>query len=98
MDDDFSDAVTEVFCSLYDEGLIYRGYRLVNWDVSLKTAISDLEIISEEENAKIWHITYKNKERSIVVATTRPETMFGDVAIAVNPNDKRYIDLIGRNL
>ena len=95
MDDDFSEAVTEVFCSLYDEGLIYRGYRLVNWDVSLKTAISDLEVLSEEENAKIWHITYKNKERSIVVATTRPETMFGDVAIAVNPNDKRYIDLIG---
>ena len=84
-----------MFCSLYYEGLIYRGYRLVNWDVSLKTAISDLEVLSEEENAKIWHITYKNKERSIVVATTRPETMFGDVAIAVNPNDKRYIDLIG---
>ena len=97
MDDDFSDAVTKVFCSLYEEGLIYRGYRLVNWDVSLKTAISDLEIISEEENAKIWHIAYKNKERSIVVATTRPETMFGDVAIAVNPNDKRYKNLIGSN-
>ena len=76
MDDDFSEAVTEVFCSLYDEGLIYRGYRLVNWDVSLKTAISDLEVLSEEENAKIWHITYKNKERSIVQKIAVDKTSF----------------------
>ena len=99
MDNDFSDAVTEIFCSLYEEGLIYRGYRLVNWDVSLQTAISDLEIISDEENSKIWHIAYKSKKtnKSIIVATTRPETMFGDVAIAVNPNDKKYKDLIGES-
>ena len=99
MDKDFSDAVTEIFCSLYEEGLIYRGYRLVNWDVSLQTAISDLEILSEEENSKIWHIAYKSKKtnKSIVVATTRPETMFGDVAIAVNPNDKKYKNLIGES-
>ena len=97
MDNDFSDAVTEIFCSLYEEDLIYRGYRLVNWDVSLQTAISDLELLSKEENSKIWHIAYKNshKNKSIVVATTRPETMFGDVAIAVNPNDKKYKNLIG---
>ena len=99
MDNDFSDAVTEIFCYLYEEGLIYRGYRLVNWDVSLQTAISDLEILSDEENSKIWHIAYKSKKtnKSIIVATTRPETMFGDVAIAVNPNDKKYKDLIGES-
>ena len=67
----------KVFCSLYDEGLIYRGYRLVNWDVSLQSAISDLEVMNEEETAKIWCIAYKNKNDSITVATTRPETMFG---------------------
>ena len=96
MDKDFNNAVIKVFCSLYDEGLIYRGYRLVNWDVSLQSAISDLEVMNEEETAKIWYIAYKNKNDSIIVATTRPETMFGDVAIAVNPEDKRYKKLIGQ--
>ncbi len=96
MDKDFNNAVIKVFCSLYDEGLIYRGYRLVNWDVSLQSAISDLEVINEEEPAKIWLIAYKNKNDSITVATTRPETMFGDVAIAVNPKDKRYKKFVGQ--
>ena len=96
MDKDFNNAVIKVFCSLYDEGLIYRGYRLVNWDVSLQSAISDLEVINEEETAKIWLIAYKNKNDSITVATTRPETMFGDVAIAVNPKDKRYKKFVGQ--
>ncbi len=96
MDDDFSDAVTEVFCSLYDEGLIYQGYRLVNWDYSLQTALSDLEVISSEESGKLWEISYPTEIGDLTVATTRPETMLGDVALAVNPNDKRYKKYIGK--
>ena len=96
MDDDFNEAVTEVFCALYDEGLIYRGFRLVNWDIKLQTALSDLEVISNEERGKIWEISYKTDLGNLVVATTRPETMLGDVAIAVNPKDQRYKKFIGK--
>ena len=96
MDDDFNEAVIEVFCTLYDEGLIYRGFRLANWDVKLQTALSDLEVVSNEEQGKIWEISYKTDLGNIVVATTRPETMLGDVAIAVNPNDKRYKKFINK--
>jgi valyl-tRNA synthetase len=96
MDDDFSDAVSEVFCSLYEEGLIYQGYRLVNWDYSLQTALSDLEVISSEESGKLWEISYPTDIGDLTIATTRPETMLGDVALAVNPNDKRYKKYIGK--
>ena len=98
MDKDFSFAVTEVFCSLYEEGLIYKGHRLVNWDPSLQTALSDLEVTNEEENSYIWKIKYKHKDGFIVVATTRPETLLGDMAVAVNPSDKRYKKLIGKKV
>ena len=98
MDDDFTEAVMEVFCALYDEGLIYRGFRLANWDVELQTALSDLEVISTEEQGFIWEISYKKPDSgNRNVATTRPETMLGDVAIAVNPKDKRYKKFIGKN-
>ncbi len=98
MDDDLSKAVIEVFVSLYEKGYIYRGKRLVNWDIRRQTAVSDLEVISVEEEGKLWHISYPIKESNltIVIATTRPETMLGDVAVAVNPNDERYKDLIGK--
>ncbi len=98
MDEGLSKAVTEVFVSLFEKGYIYRGKRLVNWDVKLQTAVSDLEVISEEESGSLWHIRYplKNSDDSLVVATTRPETMLGDVAVAVNPEDERYKHLIGR--
>ena len=96
MDEDFNEAVTEVFCSLYDEGLIYKGFRLANWDIKLQTALSDLEVISTEEKGKIWEISYKTDLGNLVIATTRPETMLGDVAIAVNPKDQRYKKFIGR--
>ncbi len=95
MDNDFNEAVTEVFCKLYDEDLIYKGYRLVNWDVKLQTALSDLEVISSEEKGKIWKISYKTSLGNLIVATTRPETMLGDVAIAVHPKDERYKKFIG---
>lgn len=100
MDEGLSDAVHEVFISLYNQGLIYRGKRLVNWDVKLQTAVSDLEVISEEESGHMWHIRYpiKDSKESIVVATTRPETMLGDVAVAINPEDERYKHLIGSKL
>jgi valyl-tRNA synthetase len=100
MDDGLSTAVTEVFVSLYQKGLIYRGKRLVNWDIKLMTAVSDLEVISVEENGSMWYIKYpvKNSNESLVVATTRPETMLGDVAVAVNPKDERYSHLIGKTL
>ena len=100
MDDGLSIAVTEVFVSLYQKGLIYRGQRLVNWDIKLMTAVSDLEVISVEENGSMWYIKYpvKNSNESLVVATTRPETMLGDVAVAVNSKDKRYLHLIGKTL
>ena len=98
MDDGLSQAVTRVFVQLYNEGLIYRDKRLVNWDPKLLTAISDLEVQQVEVNGKLWHFDYPIKgqeNRSITVATTRPETMLGDTAVAVNPNDIRYKNLIG---
>jgi len=100
MDERMSRAVAEVFVRLHDEGLIYRGKRLVNWDPVLGTAVSDLEVDSEEEDGKIWEIRYPlaDASGSLVVATTRPETMFGDVAVAVNPHDPRYAHLVGRRV
>ncbi len=97
MDDGMSDAVQEVFIRLYEEGLIYRGKRLVNWDPVLHTAVSDLEVLSEEENGFMWHIRYplSNGTGHLIVATTRPETMLGDAAIAIHPSDERYKHLIG---
>ena len=100
MDEGLSDAVQKVFIQLHDEGLIYRGTRLVNWDPKLGTAISDLEVISEEEDGFLWHIRYPvvDSDESLVVATTRPETLLGDTAVAVHPNDPRYQHLIGKQL
>lgn len=100
MDDTRVPIVTEVFIRLYEQGLIYRGKRLVNWDPVLGTAVSDLEVVSEEENGFMWHIRYPvvGSDEVVVVATTRPETMLGDVAVAVNPNDERYTHLIGKQL
>jgi valyl-tRNA synthetase len=97
MDEGLSEAVQEVFIRLYKEGLIYRGKRLVNWDPVLHTAVSDLEVISEEENGYLWHMKYPftNGTGHLVVATTRPETMLGDCAVAVHPNDERYKHMIG---
>ncbi len=100
MDEGLSDAVKEVFVKLYDEDIIYRGKRLVNWDPVLHTALSDLEVISEEENGHMWHIRYpiENSASVLIVATTRPETLFGDSAVAVHPDDERYQALIGKNI
>jgi len=100
MDDRMSRAVVEVFVRLYEEGLIYRGKRLVNWDPVLGTAVSDLEVDSEEEDGRIWEIRYPASDGGpgLVVATTRPETMLGDVAVAVNPADDRYTALVGSEL
>ena len=100
MDDGLSNAVQEVFIRLYHEGLIYRGKRLVNWDPVLHTAISDLEVISEEEQGHLWHFNYPlaGSEGHLTVATTRPETMLGDSAVAVHPEDERYAHLIGRTV
>ncbi|MBL4581539.1 MAG: valine--tRNA ligase [Gammaproteobacteria bacterium] len=99
MDEKLSAVVEKVFIELYEEGLIYRGNRLVNWDPQLLTAVSDLEVISEEENGSLWHFRYPLADdtgRHVVIATTRPETLLGDSAIAVNPNDERYKDLVGK--
>ncbi|KWO81704.1 valine--tRNA ligase [Burkholderia ubonensis] len=98
MDDKMSAAVRDVFVTLYEQGLIYRGKRLVNWDPVLLTAVSDLEVASEEENGHLWHIRYPLVDGSgtLTVATTRPETMLGDVALMVHPEDERYKHLIGR--
>ncbi len=100
MDAGLSEAVKEVFVRLHDEGLIYRGKRLVNWDPVLHTAISDLEVLSTEEDGSMWHIRYPRVDGKgyVVVATTRPETMLGDAAVAVHPEDERYRDLIGKLL
>ena len=100
MDEGLSTAVTDVFVGLYQKGLIYRGKRLVNWDIKLMTAVSDLEVLSVEENGSMWHIRYpiKDSNESLVVATTRPETMLGDEAVAVNPKDERYSHLIGKTV
>jgi valyl-tRNA synthetase len=104
LDEGLSAAVQKVFIQLYHEGLIYRGQRLVNWDPKLGTAVSDLEVISTEEKGTLWHIRYHladetaSEPQYIIIATTRPETLFGDTAVAVNPNDSRYQSLIGKML
>ena len=104
MDKELSAVVQKVFIDLFDEGLIYRGNRLVNWDPKLLTAISDLEVISQEETGSLWYFRYPladdqktlDGNNSIVIATTRPETMLGDTAVAVNPEDQRYAHLVGK--
>ena len=100
MDPELSEAVKEVFVRLYHEGLIYRGQRLVNWDPKLHTAISDLEVVQEEEVGSLWHLRYpiSGSEETVTVATTRPETMLGDTAVAVNPADERYAHLVGKTI
>jgi valyl-tRNA synthetase len=100
MDDKLSKVVTETFVRLYDQGLIYRGKRLVNWDPELKTAVSDLEVESEEEDGFLWYIRYPLADGSgaLTVATTRPETMLGDVAVMVHPEDERYRHLLGKQV
>ncbi|PZO09468.1 MAG: valine--tRNA ligase [Lysobacteraceae bacterium] len=100
MDAGPSEAVVETFVRLHEEGLIYRGQRLVNWDPVLKTAISDLEVVSEEEDGKLWSISYPlaDGSGSLVVATTRPETMLGDTAVMVHPEDERYAHLVGKTV
>jgi len=105
MDETSSNAVREVFVRLFEEGLIYRGKRLVNWDPVLETAVSDLEVVHEEEQGHFWHIRYPiagqepdGSGKHIIVATTRPETLLGDGAVAVHPSDERYQDLIGKEL
>ena len=101
MDDVRAETVTEVFVRLFEQGLIYRGKRLVNWDPVLGTAVSDLEVESVEEQGSMWHIRYPladNPAEAVIVATTRPETLLGDVAVAINPEDERYTHLIGKEL
>ncbi|MFO1258671.1 MAG: valine--tRNA ligase [Gammaproteobacteria bacterium] len=100
MDEGLSQAVQEVFIRLYDESLIYRGKKLVNWDPKLQTAVSDLEVVSEEEDGFLWYIKYPiaNQSNYLTVATTRPETMLGDAAVAVHPEDPRYKRLIGQKI
>ena len=100
MDEGFSKAVIKVFVDLHKEGLIYRDKRLVNWDPGLKTAISDLEVETKEINGKFWHFSYPLEDGSgaISVATTRPETMLADMAVAVHPDDERYADMVGKNV
>jgi len=100
LDDGFNEAVIKAFVELHRKNKIYRGYRLVNWDPSLKTAVSDLEVVRQEKDGLLWHIKYpiEDSDDYVVVATTRPETMFGDMAVAVNPNDDRYKDLIDKNI
>ena len=100
MDDKLSKVVTDTFVQLHEQGLIYRGKRLVNWDPVLKSAVSDLEVESEEEDGSLWHIRYPLADGSgdLVVATTRPETMLGDVAVMVHPEDERYVALIGKQV
>jgi len=101
MDEGLSHAVQEVFIRLHEKGLIYRGKRLVNWDPQLHTAVSDLEVVSEEEDGHLWHFRYPLVDQPgehVVVATTRPETMLGDTAVAVHPDDERYRHLVGRRV
>ena len=100
MDAGLSKSVTEVFVKLYQDGLIYRGKRLVNWDVTLQTAVSDLEVLQEEEDGFLWHINYplKDEKDYLTIATTRPETMLGDSALMVHPDDDRYKKLIGKKV
>ena len=100
LDDGCNGAVIKAFVELHRKNKIYRGYRLVNWDPSLKTAVSDLEVVRQEKDGLLWHIKYpiEDSEDHVLVATTRPETMFGDMAVAVNPHDGRYKNLIGKNI
>lgn len=100
LDEECSKAVREVFVSLYEKGLIYRGNRIINWCPSCKTALSDAEVEHEEQKGHLWYIKYpiKNEDSFVIIATTRPETMLGDVAVAVNPDDDRYKDIIGKTL
>ena len=100
MDEKCSKAVREVFVNLYNKGLIYRGSRIINWCPHCRTALSDAEVIYGEENSFFWHLKYQieGSDEYLVVATTRPETMFGDTAVAVNPEDERYKHLIGKNV
>ena len=100
MDDGLSAAVRRVFVQWYRDGLLYRGRRLVNWDPVLMTAVSDLEVNNEEKDGSLWSIRYPASDggEGLVVATTRPETMLGDVAVAVHPEDERYQALIGKTL
>ncbi len=100
MDEGLSEAVRKVFVQLHEEGLIYRGKRLVNWDPKLHTALSDLEVLSEDENGSLWHFRYPlaSGDGHLIVATTRPETMLGDSAVAVHPDDDRYKDLVGQEI
>ena len=100
MDEGMSDAVQAVFIRLFDEGIIYRGKRLVNWDPTMHTSLSDLEVISEEENGSLWHFKYPLTDGSghVIVATTRPETMLGDSAIAVHPEDERFASWVGKSV
>ena len=100
MDDDLYQSVIKVFVDLYNKGLIYRGYRMVNWDPQAKTTLSDEEVIYKEQNGKLFYLIYKveNSEEYLTVATTRPETIFGDVAVCINPNDERYKHLRGKRV
>jgi valyl-tRNA synthetase len=101
LDEDLNETVMKVFVNLYKEGLIYKDKRLVNWDPKLQTAVSDLEVISEETKGHLWYIQYplvNQTEKFITVATTRPETLLGDVAVAVHPDDERYKHLIGQHV
>ena len=101
LDEGMSDAVLEQFIKLYEKGLIYKGKRMVNWCTSCKTSISDAEVEYKEEPSHLWHIRYKitgTDDKYIIVATTRPETMLGDTAVAVHPDDERYTHLVGKML
>ena len=100
MDDGLSEAVKKCFIKLYKDGLAYRGERLVNWDPKLKTAVSDLEVAQKDEKGSLWHFAYPivGSDKRIVIATTRPETMLGDMAVAVHPDDERYTHLVGKNI
>ena len=99
MDKNLSKAVIKVFVELYKAKLIYKDKKLVNWDTKLQTAISDLEVVQKDVQSKLYYIDYplENSDIKITIATTRPETMMGDTAVAVNPKDKRYINLVGKN-
>jgi len=100
MDEDLSKAVIKVFVDLYNKKLIYKDKKLVNWDTGLQTAISDLEVVQKDVQSQLYYISYtvENSNKKITIATTRPETMMGDAAIAVNPKDKRFLNLVGKNV
>ena len=100
MDKDLSKAVIKVFVDLYKNNLIYKDKKLVNWDTKLQTAISDLEVNQKDVQSQLYYIDYtiENSDQKITIATTRPETMMGDTAVAVNPKDERYVNLVGKNV